>query len=97
MRSLLEARSDFPILQRVIHGHPLVFLDNAATTQKPQPVLNALLEFLTHSNANIHRGVYQLSEDASDAYENARQAVADFIGVKAVSYTHLTLPTKRIV
>jgi cysteine desulfurase/selenocysteine lyase len=66
----------------VIHGHPLVFLDNAATTQKPQPVLNALLEFLTHSNANIHRGVYQLSEDASDAYEKARQAVAGFIGVK---------------
>lgn len=82
MRSLLEARSDFPILKRVIHGHPLVFLDNAATTQKPQPVLNALLEFLTHSNANIHRGVYQLSEDASDAYEKARQAVADFVGVK---------------
>lgn len=82
MRSLLEARSDFPILKRVIHGHPLVFLDNAATTQKPQPVLNALLEFLTHSNANIHRGVYQLSEDASDAYEKARQAVAGFIGMK---------------
>ena len=82
MRSLLEARSDFPILKRVIHGHPLVFLDNAATTQKPQPVLNALLEFLTHSNANIHRGVYQLSEDASDAYEKARQAVAGFAGVK---------------
>ena len=82
MRSLLEARSDFPILKRVIHGHPLVFLDNAATTQKPQPVLNALLEFLTHSNANIHRGVYQLSEDASDAYEKARQAVAGFVGVK---------------
>ncbi len=82
MRSLFEARSDFPILQRVIHGHPLVFLDNAATTQKPQPVLNALLEFLTHSNANIHRGVYQLSEDASEAYEKARQAVADFISVK---------------
>lgn len=82
MRSLLEARSDFPILKRVIHGHPLVFLDNASTTQKPQPVLNALLEFLTHSNANIHRGVYQLSEDASDAYEKARQAVAGFVGVK---------------
>jgi cysteine desulfurase/selenocysteine lyase len=82
VRSLLEARSDFPILKRVIHGHPLVFLDNAATTQKPQPVLNALLEFLTHSNANIHRGVYQLSEDASDAYEKARQAVASFIGMK---------------
>jgi len=82
VRSLLEARSDFPILKRVIHGHPLVFLDNAATTQKPQPVLNALLEFLTHSNANIHRGVYQLSEDASDAYEKARQAVAGFIGMK---------------
>lgn len=82
MRSLLEARSDFPILKRVIHGHPLVFLDNASTTQKPQPVLNALLEFLTHSNANIHRGVYQLSEDASDAYEKARQAVAGFVGLK---------------
>jgi cysteine desulfurase/selenocysteine lyase len=82
VRSLLEARSDFPILKRVIHGYPLVFLDNAATTQKPQPVLNALLEFLTHSNANIHRGVYQLSEDASDAYEKARQAVAGFVGVK---------------
>ena len=100
MRSMLEARSDFPILKRLIHGHPLVFLDNAATTQKPQPVLNALLEFLIHSNANIHRGVYQLSEDASDAYEKARQAVAGFVGVKdsrRVVFTRGTTESKNLV
>lgn len=100
MRSLLEARSDFPILQRLIHGHPLVFLDNAATTQKPQSVLNALLEFLTHSNANIHRGVYQLSEDASEAYELARMAVARFIGVvdsRRVIFTRGTTESINLV
>jgi cysteine desulfurase/selenocysteine lyase len=100
VRSLLEARSDFPILQRLIHGHPLVFLDNAATTQKPQSVLNALLEFLTHSNANIHRGVYQLSEDASEAYELARMAVARFIGVvdsRRVIFTRGTTESINLV
>ena len=82
MSTLREARGDFPILQRPIHGHPLIFLDNAATTQKPQPVLDALMDFYSSSNANIHRGVYLLSEEASELYEQARQATARFLKIE---------------
>ncbi len=79
MVTLAELRAQFPILQRSIHGHPLVYLDNASTTQKPQVVIDALTDFLTGRNANIHRGVYLLSEEASDAYEQARDRVARFL------------------
>ncbi len=74
-----DLRAQFPILQRPIHGHPLVYLDNASTTQKPQVVIDTLTDFLTQRNANIHRGVYLLSEESSDAYEQARTAVARFL------------------
>ncbi|MDX2273435.1 MAG: SufS family cysteine desulfurase [Cyanobacteriota bacterium] len=76
----LEVRSDFPILQRQVHGHPLVYLDNAATSQKPQAVLDALNHYYRHSNANVHRGVHTLSNEATDAYEGARQKIASLIG-----------------
>ncbi|MEZ6076383.1 MAG: SufS family cysteine desulfurase [Pirellulaceae bacterium] len=73
-------RGDFPILSTQMNGRPLVYLDNGATTQKPQAVIDALVHFYTHDNANIHRGVYPLSSRATDAYEGARGKVAQFLG-----------------
>src|SRR5947209_106315 len=72
-------KRDFPILQRTIHGRQLVYLDSAATSQKPQAVLDAILRYYEHSNANVHRGVYTLAEEATAAYEAARQTVASFV------------------
>jgi cysteine desulfurase/selenocysteine lyase len=73
-------RRDFPILQQRVHGKPLVYLDNAATTQKPQIVIDTLTEYYTGYNANIHRGVHELSIRATEAYERARATVQRFIG-----------------
>jgi cysteine desulfurase / selenocysteine lyase len=75
----LAVRRDFPILQTRMNGRPLVYLDNAATTQKPQAVIDAITHYYTHDNANIHRGVYALSQRATSAYEQARKKVARFI------------------
>ena len=71
-------RAEFPILQRTSRGKPLVYLDNAATTQKPQAVLDALSKYYTEMNANVHRGVHELSERATEAYEAARERVRTF-------------------
>jgi len=71
-------RADFPILRREVRGHPLVYLDNAATTQKPQVVLDALNNYYTDINANVHRGVHQLSELATEAYEGSREKIRRF-------------------
>jgi cysteine desulfurase/selenocysteine lyase len=74
-------RDDFPLLQRTVRDNqPLVYLDSGATSQKPLAVLDAERQFLIHSNAPVHRGAYALGEEATDAYEAARQAVANFIG-----------------
>ena len=76
---LERVRADFPILGRTIRGKPLVYLDNAATSQKPQSVIDAVTRFYTAENANIHRGVHYLSERATAAYDQVREAVARFI------------------
>lgn len=73
-------RSDFPILAREVGGNPLVYLDNAATTQKPRAVIECLNEYYSFENSNIHRGVHYLSAAATTAYESARKTVARFIG-----------------
>jgi len=73
-------RADFPILERRVHGLPLVYLDNAATSQKPRPVIEMLTRYYECSNANVHRGVHVLSEEATAQYEGARAKVASFIG-----------------
>jgi cysteine desulfurase/selenocysteine lyase len=73
-----RVRADFPILRREVRGHPLVYLDNAATTQKPQVVLDALNNYYTDINANVHRGVHQLSELATEAYEGSREKIRRF-------------------
>jgi cysteine desulfurase/selenocysteine lyase len=77
-----RVRADFPALHQQVNGRPLVYLDNAATTQKPQPVLDALLGFYRRDCANVHRGVHALSQRATDAYEGARETVARFLNAR---------------
>ena len=77
---LTALRADFPILSQRVHGKPLVYLDNAATTQKPRQVLDAIARYYSEDNANVHRGVHTLSGRATDAFETARAKVAKFIG-----------------
>ena len=74
-----KIRADFPILSQTVYGNPLVYMDNGATTQKPQVVTDTLLRMYSECNANIHRGVHYLSEQATDAYEGARRTVRDFL------------------
>ncbi|HUL98021.1 MAG TPA: aminotransferase class V-fold PLP-dependent enzyme, partial [Mycobacterium sp.] len=73
-------RADFPILRETVHGKPLIWFDNAATTQKPQAVIDRLTYFYTHENSNIHRAAHELAARATDAYEEARDTVRRFIG-----------------
>jgi cysteine desulfurase/selenocysteine lyase len=80
-----EVRQDFPILSRFVNEKPLVYLDNAATSQKPQSVIDALTHYYTFDNANIHRGLYFLSELATDQYETARLKVKEFINAMSAS------------
>ena len=77
-------REDFPILRRRVHGRPLVYLDNAATTQKPQIVIDRLTRYYSEENANVHRGVHVLSAEATDAYDAARERVRRFVNAADV-------------
>lgn len=79
-KTLAQIRNDFPILGEKINGHDLVWLDNGATTQRPQQVIDRLSYYYTHENSNVHRGAHELAARSTDAYENARQITADFIG-----------------
>ena len=74
-----RVRADFPILQQKARGHKLVYLDNAATSQKPKAMIDAIVHYYEHENANIHRGVHYLSEIATEEYENARKVVQEFL------------------
>lgn len=74
-----KIREDFPILKQQVHGKPLVYLDNAATTQKPQIVIDSLVHYYSSENSNVHRGVHTLSERATEAYEQAREFVRSFL------------------
>ena len=76
-------REDFPILAEQVNGHPLVYLDSAATSQRPRAVLDAEREFLTHTNAAVHRGAHTLAAEATDLFEDARATVAGFVGAPA--------------
>jgi cysteine desulfurase/selenocysteine lyase len=74
-------RADFPVLSRTVReDRPLVYLDSGATSQRPLPVLDAERDFLVNHNAPVHRGAYQLAEEATDAYESARDRIARFVG-----------------
>ena len=76
-----KIRRDFPILGRKNRGKPLVYLDNAASSQKPQLVIDAISDYYKFSNSNVHRGVYELAEDAENLYHSAREKVANWLGV----------------
>ena len=82
-RSLESARADFPILHQKVHGFPLVYLDNAATSQKPRAVLEAMDHFYRHDNSNVHRGIHELSRRSTVAYEGARERVAKFLNSRS--------------
>ena len=83
LKSIEEIRSDFPILWREVNGHPLAYLDNAATSQKPLAVLDAMDNYYRRTNANVHRGVHTMSEEATALYEGARGRVARFINASS--------------
>src|SRR5688572_15252591 len=75
-----EIRKDFPILFRTVNSHPLVYLDNAASSQKPVQVLQAMDRYYQTSHANVHRGVHHLSQEATELFEQARKTISNFIG-----------------
>ena len=86
-------REDFPILGQEVHGHPLIYFDNAATSQKPRAVIEALRHYYEHDNANVHRGLHELSSRATEAYESARERVARYLG--AASAERSSSPAAR--
>ena len=100
MYDVEEIRHDFPILEREVNGKRLVYLDNAATSQKPRQVIQALTHYYERHNANIHRGVHRLAEEATAAYEEARQKVGCFIGApdtRALIFTRGTTESINLV
>lgn len=97
---LHELRNDFPILSRKVNGKPLVYFDNGATTQKPQAVINAISSYYSGYNANIHRGVHRLSQEASAAYENARAVVQKHLSASSpeeIVFTRGTTESTNLV
>lgn len=92
-----KIREDFPILKRTIHGHPLVYLDNAASSQKPKHVIMAMNAFYQASYANIHRGVYTIAEEATELYESAREHIKNFINARFVQEIVFTRGTTESI
>ena len=93
-----KIRADFPILSRQVNGKKLVYFDSAATTQKPESVIRAITEYYSLHNANVHRGIHTLADEATTAYENTRRKIAGFINCDCdeVVYTQeQTLSGKR--
>ncbi len=80
MFNIEKIRRDFPLIWRKVNAKPLVYLDNASTSQKPQQVLDAIMDYYQHQNANIHRGVHQLSDESTQVWEHSRQKIAEFFG-----------------
>lgn len=92
-----EIRKQFPILKRELKGKPLVYFDNAATSQKPQSVIDALVDYYSRYNANIHRGIHTLAEEATTAYEATRETVRSFIGASCVEEIIFTRGTTESI
>src|SRR4029079_11299762 len=90
-------REDFPILRERAHGHPLIYFDSAATSQKPQAVLDALQNYYEHNNANVHRGLHELSSRATEAYESARQRVALYLNAASADEIVFTRGTTESI
>jgi cysteine desulfurase/selenocysteine lyase len=79
--NVAQIREDFPILHRQVNGKPLVYLDNAATSQKPKQVIESIVDYYSRYNANIHRGVHTLSQEATDAFEQARRKIQQHFNI----------------
>ena len=95
-----EIKKDFPILQRKVRDKPLTYLDSTATSQKPRPVIDAMSDYYSRYNANVHRAIYELGEESTRAYEGARERIAAFIGAQApmeVAYTKSTTESLNLV
>src|SRR3977135_960162 len=90
-------REDFPILREQAHGHPLIYFDSAATSQKPRAVLDALRNYYEHENANVHRGLHELSSRATEAYEKSRRRVAEYIGATSADEIVFTRGTTESI
>ena len=90
-------RGDFPILAEQAHGHPLIYFDNAATSQKPRAVIDALRHYYEHDNANVHRGLHELSSRATEAYEKSRQRVASYLGASSADEIIFTRGTTESI
>ncbi|MDP5101607.1 MAG: cysteine desulfurase [Nonlabens sp.] len=90
MLDIAKVRAQFPILKREVNGKPLVYFDNAATSQKPQVVIDAIVDYYSNYNANIHRGVHALSQEATDVYEAARENVRAFFNIPLAKQTLFT-------
>lgn len=94
---VMKYRNDFPILHQSINGKPLVYFDNAATTQKPQIVIDSLINYYTNINANIHRGIHTLAEKATAEFENTREAVRNYINASSVEEIIFTRGTTESI
>ena len=92
-----KLRADFPILHQEINGHPLIYFDSAATSQKPRAVLDAITRYYERDNANVHRGVHELSNRATGAYESARERVAKFLNARAAQEVIFTRGTTESI
>src|SRR5512146_3045496 len=90
-------RKDFPILDQKVHGKPLIYFDNAATSQKPRAVIEALVHYYEHDNANVHRGIHELSNRSTAAYEAARARAAKFINAKSADEIIFTRGTTESI
>jgi len=90
-------RKDFPVLNECVNGYPLVYLDNAATSQRPKAVIDAVDDFYLHYNSNVHRGVHALSEKATQAFEHARENVRQFINAKTIKEIIFTKGTTESI
>src|SRR2546427_12990870 len=90
-------RADFPILRQKVHGHPLIYFDNAATSQKPRSVLDALRNYYERDNANVHRGIHELSSRATAGFEAARARTAKFINARTADEIVFTRGTTESI
>src|SRR3989344_1349017 len=91
-----QIRQDFPILGRKINSKPLVYLDNAATSQKPKQVIEAIVDYYQNHNANVHRGLHTLGDEATKLYAEARQTIAKFIGADPLELVFVRNTTEAI-
>ena len=97
MKPIAQIRADFPILQRTLHNRPLVYLDNGATSQTPTQVIEAIVHYYTHQNANIHRGVHTLSQEATESYEQARIKIQQHFNARKASEIVFTAGTTHSI